>query len=310
MQYKHKQPQLQQIESSWHTRARVRCHPALHDNGFQLEKLDFLPEWLPFGAHPDFLSLPETLKCTLLSVAWLLYNQATIDIEYQLVIPFCLHTVSTQPRFRADHQWRQLLFQTVTDESYHVQLTEHASEMTRAHRGLQGIQIPNSFILHSMRRAQSCCASSWEKALIALTVCIVTEIVIGKHLGVVAKSRDDRLQALTTETTKAHMLDESVHAHIFKQILREHYLDFTPSQKSFFNRYLPKVISWFLTGKLVAWETLLTDLKVPKGNQILNDCARNKTSTLEYDISDLITVGEEFGITDLESDIWAAVAQA
>lgn len=298
-----KNQSLDRIDKTWHQRATVRRYHPADPNDFQLEKKDFLPEWLPFGAHPDYLALDPVTQQKILSIAWLCYNQATIDIEYRLVIPFCLHTVETQSAFRNSEQWRHLLFETITDESYHVQLTETASQITRQHRQLLNVTLPDSFILTTMQRYQAQFHEPWQKQLIALATCIVTEIVIGEHLGVVAKAKDPALQPLVKSTTLAHMQDESVHAKIFQQILNQHYTEFNQKQMHFFNQQLPRIIAWFMQGKLHSWKSILPKLGIKKANEILGDCAKHVAETVDYNLNDLNEVADSFGLKDLTDKV-------
>lgn len=298
--------QLNKIEATWPTRARVRSPKPFVTAAFEPEKLDFLPEWLPFGEHPDFTNLSDARKQTLLSVAWLLYNQSTISIEQELVIPFCLHATRTQPAFRDSYRWRQLLAQTVTDESYHVQLTEHASEITRQQRGLCDLKLPTSHVVSKLEQAKAEASEVWEKDILTLAVCIATEVFIGENLATVGKCQDPRLQPIAREATRLHMLDESVHASIFKHVLRQYQLQFTSKQQRYFNRIFPTVISWFFTGKLHAWSQLLVQCDIAKASEIIHDCKR-ETPTVGYDLTELVQITEEFGLVDLEDKVLAAI---
>jgi hypothetical protein len=80
---------LSRLLNNWESKAQVRQNFLLSEAEFDLDKQDFLPEWLPFFGHPIY-EKQRHLEQKILSVAWLIYNQVTIDIENDVVIPLCL----------------------------------------------------------------------------------------------------------------------------------------------------------------------------------------------------------------------------
>ncbi|HNC94866.1 MAG TPA: diiron oxygenase, partial [Myxococcota bacterium] len=157
-------PHLKTILESWERRAQVRQHSLLPASSFDLSRKDFLPEWLPFFGHPTF-ERQRDREAQILSVAWLQYNQVTIEIENEIVIPLCL---ALQLDLGREEPYRTLVVQAMVDEAYHVLLTNHATEMTRKFRQLEAIRLPKGHFVSAMQKRHADCTSDWERNLVLL----------------------------------------------------------------------------------------------------------------------------------------------
>ncbi len=290
---------LKKILASWEDRSQVRQNTLLPEELFDIEKKDFLPEWLPFFGHPIYND-QRHLESKILSIAWLVYNQVTLDIENEVVIPLCLYLQSELK----DESLNTLIIQAMIDESYHVLLTAHACAVVRKKRQLGYIAIPKSGFVKDMQKCQDLYKEQWKKDLICLATGIVTEVLIGAYLGKIAYCKDDSLQPFNLLVTKSHMMDESVHGQVFA-ILANKFIPKLPGyKKRFFKEIFPKAVFWYFNNKQSGWEELLSTIGFKDGERMLNDCARKTTEMFEKELwSKIEAVADNIGCLDFRNQV-------
>jgi hypothetical protein len=246
----------------------------LPESEFELDKVDYLPEWLPFFGHPIY-EKQRHLEPKILSVAWLIYNQVTIDIENDVVIPLCL---SWRAALVNPEPLNTLLTQAMIDEAYHILLTNHAVSITREKRQLHAFQLPKSGFVQAMQNCQNQHESLRQKQLILLATGVITEVFIGAYLALIANCKDNTLQPLNILVTKAHMLDESVHGFVFATLAQELIHTFSEEEKQFFKDMLLQVVLWYFGNKTTAWYEVLPQLGFVDSHVMLQDCKKDAQS--------------------------------
>lgn len=267
---KHQKDSLNRILFNWKDKAQVRQKSLIPEVEFESDKVDFLPEWLPFSKHPIYLK-QQHLERKILSVAWLIYNQVTIDIENDVVIPLCL---SWRKNLTDKDPLNTLLVQVMTDEAYHILLTAHAVSITREKRQLDDIPIAKSGFVRAMEDYQEQYSDPRKKLLILFATGVITEIFIGSYLAQIGNCKDISLQPLNIAVTRAHMLDESSHGFVFHSLAKELVPNFSEEDQAFFKQVLPQVISWYFNNKTTAWQTLLPYLGFEDSEIMLKECKK------------------------------------
>lgn len=296
-------PQLTAILESWERRAQVRQHTLLPASSFDPTRKDFLPEWLPFWGHPTF-EKQRDLEMQILSVAWLQYNQVTIEIENEIVIPLCL---ALQLDLGREEPYRTLVVQAMVDEAYHVLLTNHATELTRKLRHLETIRLPKGHFVSSMQKRLVGCNSDWERNIVLLATGVITEVFIGAYLGLIGYCKDERLQPINIITTRAHMIDEAVHGVVFGALAERIVPRLGAEQKRFFWEIFPTVILWFFEGRTAAWNTLLPQIGFENGTPMIQDCRKKPMAILkEEHWPVVVALAERIGCTDFQQRLFQA----
>lgn len=264
---------LTKILSTWESRAQVRQNSLLPADSFDETKQDFLPRWLPFHGHPTFEALVQQqpgLLERISSAAWLQYNQVTLDIENDIVVPLC---VMLQDDLRRDEPYHTLVVQAMIDESYHVLLTAHACAVTRRKRQLEHLHVNKSHLVQAMQRCQAAHGPA-EQRVIQLATGIVTEVFIGAYLADIAYCKDPELQPFNVLVTKSHMIDEAVHGFVFAALAERLIPSLAAPEREFFWAILPQTVLWFFAGRCTAWSALLPQLGVDHMDEMLDDCRK------------------------------------
>lgn len=296
---------LHKLSQSWENRAKVRNDEAFN-NIFILEKQDFLSELLPFKEHPSFIEASEKEKNAILTCGWLAYNEKTIELENLVLIPTCLDIYNEVFPGVADDCCKEIVTETLVDESYHVLLTVRASQITRQYRKLERLRIPASNLLFNIQKLQSRYPEQWQKSTILLVTAIVTEIFVGGYLSSLAYAKD--IQPLSSITANAHMMDELAHSCIFKELTKLIYSAMSTTEKEFFARVLPYPVCWLVDNDLNVWDTLLQEINFGTGRSMINDCRVKLKSPMEQaDFSSLIKLAKEIGIDDIDTRILECV---
>lgn len=267
---------LSKISLSWEKRSQAKKNNILTHKMFDPNKNDFVLEHLPFFNHPLFQESEAQMQSTILSAAWLAYNRTTVDIEIDIVNPICSEIIFEHIPGLKNQLSKDIASKTMIDESYHVQLTLQSSEITRICRGLSWLQLPRSGLVQSMWHYQNLYPETWQKTIIQLVTCIITEVFIGAQLAKIAKSTDKDLQPLNKLTTKIHFLDETTHGTIFNRIALEVYCHLNKREKKFFRKIFPEVVYWFVNGYTNSWDVILKQLKFKKRKELIQDCLKGE----------------------------------
>lgn len=288
---------LKKLAGSWNTRAQVRKLDIDHSVQFHEEADDFLIDLLPFKDHPFFLSASDEIKKKVLSCGWIIYNQKTVAIETEIINPACVDLLAELIPGVADAVSKQIVSETMVDESYHVLLVLGAINITSQKRGLF-IKAPSFNLVNNMRRMQGEYSFRWQKSLIQLATAIVSEIFISDYLKLL--SENEQIQPINRYTVKVHREDELAHSNIFKNLSKCIYVNLNKKEKEFLAEIIAKPVKWFADRELDAWRSVLEQIKFDGASQMIADCKHINSQCLNFiDYSELISLADEIGLTDI-----------
>jgi len=289
---------LQRISESWNTRAKVRRDPV--DLTFDPEQDDFLETLLPFHEHPLYRSLSERDRRRILSCGWLIYNQKTVAIETDIVTPSCNDALAGRiPGLRSGLA-RKLICETLVDEAYHILLVENATRITRYHRSLGEIHIPEFSLVSLMEEKKAQHSESWQRVLVQLATSVVSEIFVSDYLHQLSDCRT--IQPMNRLTVAAHRHDELAHSKVFTGFSEAFYPALEPQQRAFFAEVLPMPIQWFADMEFDVWESVLAQLGIVEGRRIIEDCRpMNANAIGRVDYSGVFDLARNIGVFDTAS---------
>lgn len=290
---------LQKMSSNWERRAQVRTSKQDAETvyGFESDRPDFRQDLLPFKDREAFLQASPQVRNTILSCGWLAYNEKTIQIEAQIVTPACYEILKGNIPGASDEVSQQIASETLVDESFHVLLVNRACCITRKHRGLESLKLPNSHLVSKMYREQEGCRENWQKILVGLVTAIVSEVFISDYLELLAD--DLTIQPFNRIVVDTHRRDEIAHSCIFKNLAKCIYPQLNPAQKQFFAQILPKPVRWFANMELTIWEAMLEQIGFAPTQEVIADCAAtNEVNLMRIDYSGVTALARELGILD------------
>ncbi|MCP4174003.1 MAG: diiron oxygenase [Fuerstiella sp.] len=278
--------------ASWPDRAAVkRSEPGL-EHMFDVSQPDFLAELLPFSDHEDFVRAPEEFRQAALSCGWIAYNAKTIAIESKIVSPACMHVIDDVLPGIPARQYREAIAEALVDESYHILLTSNACDVTRIHRGLEHVRLPEFELVRSMHAEQDLHAEPWKKILVQVATAIVSEMLVSDYLKLLSET--DRVQPLNVLTTAIHRKDESAHNGLFRTFGTELYQQLAPHERQFFLQLLTRPAQWFASAEMDVWQSMLQQIGFPNADRIVADCRDwNKTAQAPLDLSDVQRLCDE-----------------
>lgn len=289
---------LEKIRTRWFRLAQVKASAL--DKTFKLESElpDFLPSVLPFGDHPLFEAAAPEMQERVLSFGWLMYNWKTIEIEEKIISPICNQIVHHSIPGPESASMVEVIGQTLVDEAYHILMVSRACEFTTRVRQLPRLKIPVGFsLVSSIIEEQARYTDPWEKNMVLLTTCIVSEVFISDYLKLLSSSKE--IQPLNRQIVEAHRRDEFRHSPIFKNIANLVYGKLNEKQRVFFNRMLPKPVRWFANNDLMMWKSILEQIGFEGADVIIRDSLPRETENLlKIDYSELVTIAEEIGVLD------------
>ncbi len=293
---------LLRVSNLWEKRAKVRNHSLENELSFDRNKKDFLEDLLPFHKHPLYCSLAKDDKNRILSAGWLAYNEKNIDIENYIVSPTCLNIYKEHYPGVQSQYCKRIANETITDEAYHVLLTNNSSNITRKCRNLDKIKIKTCNLVQQMRKHQENYHEAWKKNIILLVTAIVSEVFICGYLRKLAASKT--IQPINMQVARVHVEDEMAHGFIFRKLAKLIYSNLNRKQKDFFSEKLHCPISWFVDKELDVWESLLSQLKIRKYQDIINDVKEeNKILFNAVDYTSIIDLANELGISNFQVNI-------
>lgn len=294
---------LQRLAKSWNKRSRV-CSNLNLDIAFDKEKDDFLVELLPFKDHPSFISISPAMRSKILSCGWIVYNAKTIAIETHIVHPTCMAMLDDQFNGVSDFLSKQLITETLIDESYHIHLCTYGNEITKYHRNIN-VKLPFFGFVKKMQKLQDNYLEKWKKMIIQLVTSITTEIYITDYLALVSKQHTHPIQPLNSLIVKTHRFDELVHGKIFTHIAKSIFYTLDRKQQAFFAEIMPKPIAWLTDLELNLWLSLLKQIEFPQAEKMINECRilndekNQNLPQLKDSILDLLALAQELGVMDL-----------
>jgi alpha-N-dichloroacetyl-p-aminophenylserinol N-oxygenase len=269
---------LRKITSSWERRAQVK-RSGLLDVRFDPALPDFLPELLPFAAHPDLLDEDPSARSRLLTYGWLAFNQKAIDIEHHVLMPACLRLLELANE-AGDGAAADAVSQALVDEAFHILLVRQANQRTLAERRLPAPTFPLCRTVERMREHQARSSAQWQRDLTVIGAAIVTEVFIKGYLGQLSQA--EGVQPLSVLTTRAHLSDEAVHASIFLMLAEKLYGQLGPQEQEFLAEVLIRAMSWFPDPELPTWEAALRAAELPGNEELIRRCRLDASPQVDY----------------------------
>jgi alpha-N-dichloroacetyl-p-aminophenylserinol N-oxygenase len=286
---------LEQLAEHWELRAGVKGKELNPKASFDMTAPDFLVELLPFHNHDIFISADETMKSKVLSCGWIAYNEKTIDIESYIVSPSCLDMLYGRLPQTQNSTMKWTAAETLTDEAYHVLLVTNTCRVTRQHRKLEGLKLPNFDLVKFMQREIGDSDEDWKKRLINLATATVSEVFVSDYLSLIANA--ESIQPINRITTDIHRKDELAHSSIFTNLMKIIYHCLTPIQQDYLAEVLPKPVRWFASQELDVWESMLSQIDFPKYHEMIADYRTEAAVNLDrIDYSGLTSLADELGI--------------
>ena len=283
---------LQRLANNWGRRAQVKRDELEPEAFLDEQKPDFLPELLPFYAHPAFQAASGNMQRKVLSCGWLAYNEKTVDIEAHIITPACLNIIYGEVPGLHDGVSRQLASETLVDEAYHILLVSNANQVTRRQRGLESLPIPMSALVTKMRQAQAECDADWQRVLIQLVTAIVSEVFISDYLKLL--SGEESIQPFNRMTVAMHRRDELAHSSIFRHLTRCIYAALSPAERAFFVNALPKPVRWFANLEWDVWQCMLAHIGFPQAETLIYESRQHDEENLtRLDYSGIVALAEE-----------------
>ena len=256
--------------TTWSQRAAVKRPEPDCEQVFDISRPDFLVELLPFCDHEDFARAPESFRQAALSWGWLAYNAKTIAVESKIVIPACMHVIDDVLPGIPARRHREAIAEALVDESYHILLTSNACDITRFHRGLDHVRLPEFELVTRMHAERECHPEPWKKILVQVATAIVSEMLVSDYLKLLAETED--VQPLNVLTTAIHRKDESAHNGLFKTFGTELHQQLAPHEQEFLLQLLAKPARWFASAELDVWQSMLAQIKFPNADRMIADC--------------------------------------
>jgi alpha-N-dichloroacetyl-p-aminophenylserinol N-oxygenase len=296
---------FERLSASWERRAQVRSFRWDTAPAWDPAKDDFLPQLLPFGEHPAFVGAPAADRARCLAAAWLAFNENQVGLELSIVIPTCVRLLQGHIPGAQDPALWATVSEALTDESYHIVLTQQGSETSRERRGLRALQIPRSAVIAAFERVQAEHTEEWQRDLILLASTVVTEIFIHAHLRMMSYPPDS-LQPLHGLVTRTHFTDELAHAGLFRAVLKASYTAMDATQRAFFASVVHLPVRWFADTDLEQWAAILDQIEFPGRDEILAEARALRRELVDY--SSLVKVCDEVGITGVRERLaaWSA----
>lgn len=293
---------LTRIAKGWGQRAQVKQREL--DLQYDADKPDFLEKLLPFHMHPLYQALDAHTKRQILAAGWIIYNEKTVAIELDIVSPAC-QDILYENVPGLDNEWaKEIVCETLVDEAYHLLLVKNANRLTRAHRDLGHIRVPQFALVRQMQQEQARHVADWAPMLVRLSTAVVSEIFISDYLHQL--SEEESIQPLNRATVAAHRHDELAHSKIFAELTRSFYQALSSSQRTFFAETLPKSIHWFADKELDLWLDVLQQLGVRHAREIIGDCREvNQVALDRVDYSGVVRLAEDVGILDTREGLAA-----
>jgi hypothetical protein len=207
------------------------------------------------------------MRRQVLAAAWLVYNSKTIEVERYILTPACLKLCD---RPSLDDDLRALVAQTLTDESFHIMITEQASVRTRHHRHLRDMRIPRSLFVKAMHRFHNEQTDRWKRDLVLVAAAIAAEVSICSSLRQLAY--DELIQPENSLACRTHLHDELAHSSIFKIVARHLVTVLSSSERDYFFESLLRSARWLAGQDVFIWRTVLKQLGVADSDEMIASC--------------------------------------
>lgn len=283
------------LARNWPRRAQVK--KAELEPLFVPGQEDFLENLLPFRDISHFQSCSPELKSRVLSCGWLMYNAKTLQIESEIVNPTCLDIMSGQLPGLNEESSQLAVSEAMVDEVYHIHLVERASRLTRRHRGLEHIVIPEFNLVRHMRRRQDEFSEPWQKRMVLFATAAVSEIFFSDYLLLLSDAEE--IQPFNRMTTAAHRHDEMVHGPLFRSLTELFTAELTPAELALFAELLPEPVTWFADRELDIWLALLEQIEFPNAEEMIRETrGAGAVDLTALDYSGVTSMARELGMLE------------
>ncbi|WML85289.1 diiron oxygenase [Thiothrix subterranea] len=289
---------LDKLGKSWSSRAQVKNDEIEVDLIYNPDHDDFIDSLLPFHEHPRYLEIDDETRTLILSSGWIAYNEKTIDIEAKIISPVCNQLIYSELPGTNNHIIRWLAAETLVDEAYHILMVLNTCYTCRKQRGLLELKLPSFDLVNNIEKEVSRYSHDWQKKLVRLAACVVSEVFISDYLSLLANA--DEVQPVNRITTDYHRKDELAHSSIFRNLTKEIFHHLSYKEKTFFCQVLPLPVHWFASQEFIVWETILNQLNFKYTNEVIGDCrAESEINLNRIDYSELIQLASEVGVFDM-----------
>lgn len=291
---------LDRMSHLWPSVSQMRHYsfPNYYMN-FDLNKPDFLSKLLPFENSVHYKTAAQEIQQKVLTCAWIIYNQKTIEIEQHVVTPACTHFISPKGDMKtilSVTSYKQIAAETQADEAFHTLLVQRAIEVTEYYRKIQ-LTLPEFHLVAKLSKYKSELQFDWQKTLVQIITAIVSEIFISDYLNIL--SEDTTVQPINKEVVRVHRIDELRHGKIFDQLAKHLYYALNEEQKAFFADFLPKPIQWFADKDIDVWRAALTHIQFPNLESLVSDAEiENRKSLEKISYTGIVRLAAELGISD------------
>ncbi|MEM7151407.1 MAG: diiron oxygenase [Myxococcota bacterium] len=309
----HPSSQLERLVECWPRRAGVRRDEFYEQDYGNTDdtRPDYPINIVPFEEHPNFQAASPEQRASVLTGAWLAYNERVIEIEHLVTNPAIdLLLRGTLPG-ASNPVVRQALQQTLIDEQFHLMMHEQAIRETRLKNPWTSeLELPHSIVFRKLHVLRAECPEQWQKDLLMLLWAIVSEMTINAYLNLL--SRSDNIREVNRRLNWLHNRDELAHNEIFVEISKAVFRALNPHQRDFFLQMLPRTVEAFTSHDFSSWEAVLRATKLPGTATIIGDC-KDKSGKLLSDVSyayRLLEHLEIVGSTDVDQRVAANSRQS
>lgn len=283
------------LARNWSRRAQVK--KAELEPLFVSDREDFLESLLPFRDLPQYQSCSPELRSRVLSCGWLMYNAKTVQIENEIVNPSCLDIISGQLPGLNEESSQLAVCETMVDEVYHIHLVERSSRLTRRHRGLEHLVIPQFNLVRHMQRRQDEFSEPWQKRMVQFATAAVSEIFISDYLHLLSETEE--IQPFNRMTVAAHRQDEMVHGPLFRSLTELFSAELTPAELALFTDILPEPVTWFADRELDTWLALLEQIEFPGAAEMIRECrGAGNVDLTALDHSGVVSMAQALGMME------------
>lgn len=291
---------LQRMARSWPQRASVRGDLYAQSAGYvDRERPDYPIELVPFARHPRFLAASSDRQRDILTWAWLVYNERTIQSEELLANPCLTAIMHGEWPGATDIHLRQAVQQCLIDEHFHTLIHLTAIHETRAFRGINGqLNCPPTITWRRLldARTQPDITEPWQRSLLLLLYGVVAEVSIKAYLNLIADNTV--IQPRHSTIASIHNHDESAHGQLLVEVTKVLWHHLSERERHFFVDKLPGALSAFVEHDFSAWRAILNHVGLRGADEVIGDCEAEaaESKKMVRDVSGIRQLARELDI--------------
>ena len=247
---------LEKFEEKWGRIAQVKKSDLI--KSFDCFYPDFDDNLIPII---NLSELSDEEVSLLRSIGWIIYNNRTIDIENKLISPFCMAVLSDQLPFPSNY--KELLADTLIDESFHIRLSIQGIEIVKKFRGIN-ISLPESSLAKYFKNRIFQNPSS--QILIQMAASIASETMITDYLDLLSSSN---IQPYLRQIVVAHKKDEAIHDVVFSELSKEYLRQMDDDMKVRFAVEVKGFVDAFKQHDYNAWRQCIAQVNELKSTKII-----------------------------------------